>query len=79
MPRVRSPRRTRRTRTRRYTLLDHLMLTGISGGGTYVVLHTFGVPVLPAAIPGLAVAACYLRRKLRTPEPPYRSAQRWAP
>ena len=52
--------RPRRTRGRRYTALDYLMLAGIVGGGAYVILTAFGIPVPVAAVIGVLGAGFYL-------------------
>lgn len=49
-----------RTRTRRYTLIDHLMLAGITGGGAYIVARLFTVPVPVAVLGGVLAAGWYL-------------------
>lgn len=52
--------RTRRVRRRRYSVLDHLMLAGITGGGVYLVARLITVPAAVAAVGGVLAAGVYL-------------------
>jgi len=67
MVRARTRRRTRRTRRRRYSLLDRLMLAGITGGGIYLVLGLLTAPIPVAVIAGLIGAGFYLGQSVRAP------------
>ncbi|MGW5411846.1 hypothetical protein [Actinomadura geliboluensis] len=59
MSQKRGIRRGTRTRTR-YSVLDRLMLAGITGGGTYFVAVLFTVPVPVAVLGGVLAAGYYL-------------------
>ncbi|WP_433465814.1 hypothetical protein [Spirillospora sp. CA-128828] len=77
MSQTRRTRRGTRTRTRRrrYTLLDHLMLAGISGGGVYVILHLLVMPVPVAVLAAVLAAGFYLGAAVRVPR--FRSPIVW--
>lgn len=49
-----------RTRRRRYSVLDRVMLAGITGGGAYLVAVLFTVPVPVAVLGGVLAAGYYL-------------------
>lgn len=67
MSQTRRARRGTRTRTRRrrYTVLDYLMLAAIVGGGIYLILTWFGVSVPVAVVAGLIGAGYYLGASTR--------------
>lgn len=67
MTQTRRTRRGTRTRTRRrrYTVLDYLMLAAIVGGGIYLILTWFGVSVPVAVVAGLIGAGYYLGASTR--------------
>lgn len=67
MTQTRRARRGTRTRTRRrrYTVLDYLMLAAIVGGGIYLILTWHGVSVPVAVAAGLIGAGYYLGTNAR--------------
>ena len=67
MSQSRRARRGTRTRTRRrrYTVLDYLLLAGIVGGGIYLILMWFKAPVPVAVVAGLIGAGYYLGTNAR--------------
>lgn len=65
MTQTRRARRGTRTRRRRYTVLDYLMLAAIVGGGIYLILTWFGVSVPVAVVAGLIGAGYYLGANVR--------------
>lgn len=67
MTQTRRTRRGTRTRTRRrrYTVLDYLMLAAIVGGGIYLILTWYGVSVPVAVVAGLIGAGYYLGASTR--------------